>query len=106
MACLMPQTLSNLADAQVALGEAALAAGQPAEGQAAFEAALQSYQASCALSNSANGAVNDWTGMLPLVLCAQCHALEISVSACSVKCAMHGCMVHLSWHYLGWGMVW
>lgn len=49
------QTLSNLADAQVALGEAALAAGQAAEGQAAFESALQSYQASCALNDSASG---------------------------------------------------
>jgi hypothetical protein len=64
----MPQTLSNLADAQVALGEAALAAGQPSEGQAAFEAALQSYQASCALSDSANGAVSR-TGLGPAGLC-------------------------------------
>jgi hypothetical protein len=49
------QTLSNLADAQVSLGEAALLLGQPAAGEAAFEGAVQAYQASCALSDSANG---------------------------------------------------
>lgn len=55
MPCRVLQTLGNLADAQVALGEAALQAGRAAEGQAAFEAALQGYQASCAVSDSANG---------------------------------------------------
>lgn len=58
LSCYYPvtlQTLSNLADAQVSLGEAALLLGQPAAGQSAFEAAVQAYQASCALSDSANG---------------------------------------------------
>jgi hypothetical protein len=46
----------------VALGEAALAAGQPGAGQAAFEAALAAYQASCNHSDSAKG--DDLPGLL------------------------------------------
>lgn len=49
------QTLSNLGDAQVALGEATIQEGQVGQGQVAFEEAIRSYQASCALSDSAHG---------------------------------------------------
>jgi hypothetical protein len=56
------QTLSNLGDALVAQGEAALQAGQPDAGQAAFASALEAYQASCALSDSSAG--DDLPGLL------------------------------------------
>lgn len=51
---------SNLGDAQVALGEAALQVGLQEAGQAAFAAALEAYQASCTLSDSANGKLHAW----------------------------------------------
>jgi hypothetical protein len=56
------QTLSNLGDALVAQGEAALQAGQPNAGQAVFASALEAYQASCALSDSSAG--DDLPGLL------------------------------------------
>ncbi|KAF8069466.1 COQ3 [Scenedesmus sp. PABB004] len=55
-------TLSNLGDALVAAGEAALAAGDGAAGQAAFQAALGSYEASCSLTDSSAG--DDLPGLL------------------------------------------
>lgn len=56
------QTLSNLGDALVSQGEALLESGQSSAGQAAFSSALESYQASCSLSDSSAG--DDLPGLL------------------------------------------
>jgi hypothetical protein len=56
------QTLSNLGDALVSQGEAALQLNQPDAGQAAFASALECYQASCSLSDSSAG--DDLPGLL------------------------------------------
>jgi hypothetical protein len=73
------QTLSNLGDALVAQGEAALQAAQPDAGQAAFAAALECYQASCALSDSSAG--DDLPGLL--------HNWGVGLHAISKQAQVH-----------------
>lgn len=56
------QTLGNMADAYVKLGEAACKAGAGGAGQEAFQAAEGAYEAACSLCDSASG--DDLPGLL------------------------------------------
>jgi hypothetical protein len=56
------QTLSNLGDALVQQGEAAIAVGNAELGQHCFQSALSSYEASCSQTDSGQG--DDLPGLL------------------------------------------